>query len=183
MTDVSYYLSLPYTRVLRQDEDGGVVATIAELDGCMADGSNESEALQNLREAQAAWLEAAIATGQDVPLPETEDDLPSGKFVVRLPRSLHQRLNKLAKKDDASLNQVMVVAAAEYAARREARAEAKSAPSATAWRLKMTKWDRPAQGVAPRNVGDFLQLVTDRGQLSRSESEPHLHRPAKARRG
>jgi hypothetical protein len=51
-----------------------------------------------------------LAAGRGVPVPELEEELPSGKFVVRLPRSLHQKMNKFAKKDDVSLNQAMVQA-------------------------------------------------------------------------
>jgi antitoxin HicB len=121
MADLSYYLSLPYTTVLKRDDEGDVVATIAELDGCMAHGGNEAEALANLREAQATWLEHAISGNQSIPLPEPEEELPSGKFVVRLPRSLHLKLNRIARKENTSLNVLVTVFATEGIARREAR--------------------------------------------------------------
>jgi antitoxin HicB len=117
MADIAYYLSLPYTTVLKRDDEGDIVATIDELDGCIAHGSDTTEALHNLREVQAMWLEAALTDGQEPPVPQIEDDLPSGKFVVRLPRSLHRKLNKLPKKDDVSLNQLMVMAATEHVVR------------------------------------------------------------------
>ena len=127
MTDISHYLSLPYTKVLKRDDEGDVIATIAEFDGCTTHGSDEPEALKNLIDVQAAWLEAAITAGQDIPVPEIEENLPSGKFVVRIPRSLHQKLNKLAKKDDVSLNQLIVMATTEHVARREGRSEMRAA--------------------------------------------------------
>lgn len=127
MADIQYYLSLPYTKTLKRDDEGDIVAMIAELDGCVAHGKDEAEALHNLREAQAAWVEAAQMAHQDIPPPEIVENLPSGKFVVRIPRSLHRKLNKLAKKDDVSLNQLMVVAATDYVARTEGRAEGRHA--------------------------------------------------------
>ncbi|MBM3819085.1 MAG: type II toxin-antitoxin system HicB family antitoxin [Acidimicrobiia bacterium] len=176
MTDVSSYLSLPYTRVLKRDEDGDIVATIAELDGCMAHGADESEALQKLRDAQVAWLEAAIATGQDVPVPEMDEDLPSGKFVVRLPRSLHQRLNKLAKKDDVSLNQVMVMAATEHVARRESRKEQSThAPDVSAWHRPPARWSFARESCA---TSKYLRQLKRHGVVAAEagENDPHFTR-------
>ncbi|MDQ3171351.1 MAG: type II toxin-antitoxin system HicB family antitoxin [Acidobacteriota bacterium] len=82
MADASYYLSLPYATVLRRDEDGDVVATIAELDGCVAHGSDHAEALANLRDAQAAWVEAAIEAAQDIPLPEKAEACSTRDYVA-----------------------------------------------------------------------------------------------------
>ncbi len=163
MADVSYYLSLPYATVLRRDEDGDVVATIAELDGCVAHGSDHAEALANLRDAQAAWVEAAIEAAQDIPLPEKAEALPSGKFVVRLPRYLHQKLNRLAKKDGVSLNQIVLMAATEHVSRREVYAEADAPSHASAWRHpEKANWGQPgrAQGL------DFLGVVAERNALA-----------------
>jgi len=55
--DLAYYMALPYTKLLRPDEDGDIVARIVELPGCSAHGENEAEALKNLQEAQRLWLE------------------------------------------------------------------------------------------------------------------------------
>jgi antitoxin HicB len=105
--DIAYYLGLPYTKTLRADEDGDVVAKIVELPGCSAHGVNEQEALQNLAEAQGLWLEDCIAAGDVVPEPEREEPLPSGKWVQRVPRSLHRRLSQMAKDEGVSLNQLV----------------------------------------------------------------------------
>jgi predicted RNase H-like HicB family nuclease len=106
MSDLQKYLNLPYTVVLRSDEDGDIVARIQELPGCSAHGKTDSEALENIREAQRLWIEDAIETGDQIPVPESEDDtLPSGKWVQRAPRSLHKRLIQSAKKENVSLNQ------------------------------------------------------------------------------
>lgn len=183
MPDITYYLNQPYTKVLKRDDEGDVVATIAELNGCMAHGSDEGEALQNLREAQAAWIEAAIATGQDVPVPEQEEELPSGKFVVRVPRSLHQKLNKLTKQDDVSLNQLMVVAAVEHVARREGRREMKAAyGDLFRWRPEPVKRSKPEQANA--EMGEYLaRLKEDRAVAVESEQGPHRHQEGASARG
>ena len=82
------YMKLPYTVILRRDEDGDVIARIKELEGCVADGQDEMEALGNLEAVKDLWISTAVKAGQTIPLPESDDELPSGKFLARVPRSL-----------------------------------------------------------------------------------------------
>lgn len=185
MTDISYYLDLPYTKVLKRDDEGDIVATILELDGCIAHGSDEMEALGNLREAQSAWLEHAIAAGQDVPVPELSEELPSGKFLVRVPRSLHLRLNKMAKKEDVSLNQLVLVAATEYVARRDSRDQIRAAfTHEHAWvRESLGPWDKQGQAIARGDQGAlFLNKVRQRPKFDAEEFDAAKHAHQSARR-
>src|SRR5437588_12273776 len=99
LKDLAYYMGLPYTKALRPDEEGDVVARVQELAGCATHGRNEREALQNLEEAQRLWLGDCIEAGDPVPQPETEQPLPSGKWVQRVPRSLHHQLVRRAMCD------------------------------------------------------------------------------------
>lgn len=69
------YLALPYTIVLKRDEDGDMMAVIAELNGCRAHGVDEIEAISNLREVKASWLALAIEAGQTIALPLTWDEV------------------------------------------------------------------------------------------------------------
>lgn len=110
---VSHYLKLPYTIILRQDEDGDVVARIDELPGCTTHGKNPSDALDNLREVQELWISERIESGQPVPEPTPEEVLPSGKWVQRVPKSLHKKLSGLAKTEGVSLNQLVTSMLAE----------------------------------------------------------------------
>lgn len=100
------YMDMPYTKILRRDDEGDVVGRIRELPGCTAHGSTDAEALENLREMQALWIQDCIDSGQAVPCPEPEA-LLSGKWVQRVPRSLHGRLANLAKREGVSLNQLV----------------------------------------------------------------------------
>lgn len=111
--DLAYYMSLPYTKILRPDEDGDVVAKIQELPGCSAHGQDEKEALANLDEAQKLWLQDCLEAGDAVPEPQKQGPLPSGKWVQRVPRSLHQKLAKLALDEGVSLNQLVTQMLAE----------------------------------------------------------------------
>lgn len=103
---IAHYMALPYTTVLRRDEDNDVVAHIEELPGCIAHGSDEAGAIENLREMQRLWLEECVENGHSVPVPVPES-LPSGKWVQRVPRSLHRRLVQMAKRENVSLNQLV----------------------------------------------------------------------------
>jgi len=101
------YLELPYNIVLRHmnDQSGEYYfATVQELDGCMSDGATIEEAYVNIREAMQGWIETKIEAGLTVPMP-IETDKYSGKFVVRLPKTLHRRLACEAEKEGVSLNQ------------------------------------------------------------------------------
>ena len=73
--NLDYYLSLPYTIVLKRDDEGDFVAKIEELDGCMSHGANEAEALGNLKEMQAVWLQDCLESGDAIPEPDQVVDV------------------------------------------------------------------------------------------------------------
>lgn len=104
---LDYYMTLPYTIILRQDEEGDMIAEMKELEGCTAHGKDANEALEMLREFQKAWIERRMESGQYIPEPEKDDDLPSGKWVQRVPRTLHRQLADMAKVEGVSLNQLV----------------------------------------------------------------------------
>ena len=104
---VKEYLELPYHIVIQHlvDESGDYFfATVQELDGCMSHGDTYDEAFENIQEAMAGWIETKLEGGFPVPVPLNESQY-SGKFVLRLPRSLHARLALEAEKEGVSLNQ------------------------------------------------------------------------------
>ena len=106
--DLPYYINLPWTIILKKDEQNDVIARIEELDGCISHGSNESEALDRLNEMRSMWLQDCLESGSVIPEPKAnEDSMPSGKWVQRVPRGLHMRLAKMAKREGVSLNQLV----------------------------------------------------------------------------
>jgi predicted RNase H-like HicB family nuclease len=76
--DLGYYMALPYTKSLRPDRDGDVVAQIRELQGWSAHGQDERDAVANLEESQRLWLEDCLITRDPVPEPEQGGPLPIG---------------------------------------------------------------------------------------------------------
>jgi antitoxin HicB len=123
---IEYYMSLPYTIELRGDPTEGWFVRVKELLGCMSQGETAEEALAMIREAMEGWLEVALERGFDIPEPRPEEEY-SGKFVVRVPRSLHRELVATADREGVSLNQYINVALADAVGRRAALAPASSA--------------------------------------------------------
>jgi antitoxin HicB len=54
---------------LSEDDGGGYLATVPDLPGCMSDGATPEEALKNVQEAIASWIESAREWKLDVPKP------------------------------------------------------------------------------------------------------------------
>jgi len=83
---------------------------VRDLPGCSAWGVTEEEAAREAQNAIAAWLEAARAAGRKLPAPSVAEpvDRYSGKFIVRVPRTVHARLARRAKQEGVSLNQLVV---------------------------------------------------------------------------
>ena len=104
--DLTYYLGLPYTiEVIRDDDEvnPGWVARVVELPGCITQGDTFEELGEMIDDAMRGWIE--IALDDDIPVPEPRpQEEYSGKFVVRVPKSLHRELVKAADSEGVSLN-------------------------------------------------------------------------------
>jgi len=96
--------------VFADEQDGGFVAVCPEFPGVSAFGDTRKEAID---EAQVA-LQLAIETFEEEgwPLPEPRgidtQELPSGEFRLRLPRTLHALLAGRAEAEGVSQNQLVV---------------------------------------------------------------------------
>ncbi len=58
---------MSYTVILEQDPDGGYVATVPALPGCVSQGKTRAEAMANIREAAELYIEDCVAAGDPVP--------------------------------------------------------------------------------------------------------------------
>jgi len=56
-----------YTVILEREPDGGYVATVPVLPGCVSQGDSREEALSNIREAAELYVEDCVASGDPVP--------------------------------------------------------------------------------------------------------------------
>jgi RNA polymerase sigma-B factor len=119
------YLNLPYHVAVRSKRNGSRSwwsATVEELPGCAADGKTPDEAVQRLRPAMESWLSSALAEDREIPVPSRETAKPdarpshSGRFLVRMPSTLHEQLARAAERDHVSLNRFVTDALASSVA-------------------------------------------------------------------
>ncbi len=54
---------------LSQEDGGGYMATVPDLDGCVSDGETPQEAVANAMDAIAQWLQARREMGRESPAP------------------------------------------------------------------------------------------------------------------
>lgn len=106
--EIKKYMDLPYNRLVHEmkDESGHYFyGKILELDGCQSTGETIEELYQNLNEAMEGYLQVKLENGLEIPKPILEEEF-SGKFVVRMPKSLHHKLSIEANEEGVSLNQL-----------------------------------------------------------------------------
>lgn len=109
---------------LSVEDGGGFLITFPDLPGCMSDGETEAEAVENGRDAFIAVVSALADMGRDIPAPSfSPDDAAapgaSGKFVARVPKSIHAKLTLRAKAEGVSLNTLVLTLIAEGLGRRD----------------------------------------------------------------
>ncbi len=90
-------------RELSNEEGGGFLAEIPDLPGCMADGETAAEAVAAVENAIEEWIATAKELNRSIPEPSAIDKY-SGKWVQRVPKSLHMKLAIEAKREGVSLN-------------------------------------------------------------------------------
>lgn len=167
------YLELPYKIVLVRDrwEDGteGWFAEVEELPGCMSQGRSPEKAVANVQDAMLGWISVALEDGKEIPEPRSENAY-SGRFLLRVPRTLHAALASEAKREGISLNQFATSALA----------------AAIAWRRTpptsgTTELD-PVERALAEVVRKVEQHFTGRSVRTRSEEED-APTPAPSARG
>ena len=98
----------PFTiRYLTDEEGGGFLIEFPDLPGCLSDGETIEEAIENGQDAMMCWLKTAKESGMKIPRPGQLES-QSGKWVQRVPKSLHYRLVEQAKREGVSLNTLVI---------------------------------------------------------------------------
>ena len=64
---------MQYRVLIEPDEDGVFVAEVPALPGCISQGNTRAEAVANIKEAIAAYLESLQKHGEPVPPPVSEE--------------------------------------------------------------------------------------------------------------
>jgi predicted RNase H-like HicB family nuclease len=63
---------MSYTVILEQDPDGGYVATVPALPGCVSQGKTRDEVMANIREAAELYIEDCLVAGDPSCAPDHE---------------------------------------------------------------------------------------------------------------
>ena len=99
-------------RHLLEEEGDGYLIEFPDLPGCISDGETIEDAIENGTDAIQAWIEAAKEMNRPIPNPgELENQ--SGKWVQRVPKSIHLRLVNRAKEEGVSLNTLVIMMLSE----------------------------------------------------------------------
>lgn len=122
-------LNYPFEiRPLPEEEGGGFLISFPDLPGCISDGSTPEEAIKNGYDALQSWLETAKEFGDPIPAP---GESSSGKFIARIPKSLHTRLAARARQEGVSMNALVISYLAEGLGRQEPNAKSKKRKTET----------------------------------------------------
>ena len=101
---------------LSEEDGGGYMITFPDLPGCMSDGDTQEEAIENGRDAFSVWVSSRVDMGRKSPpqwRPEATPEDASGKFIQRVPKTVHARLVRRAKAEGVSLNSLVLTFIAE----------------------------------------------------------------------
>lgn len=112
-------------RPLSSEDGGGFLIAFPDFNDCVSDGATVDEAIENGRLALGETIAALRAAGHPIPEP-TAATTASGRFVARVPKSVHAKLTSRAKAEGVSLNTLVVSLLAEGLGRKSARAQASS---------------------------------------------------------
>ncbi len=109
---IDYFMELPYRieiQPIPEKEGGGFTASIPKLGrrAVCADGDTMDQALKGLEIVKRERLTRYLEKGVSIPEPGPSDAEYSGKFVARLPKSLHRELALSAKEEGVSLNSLV----------------------------------------------------------------------------
>lgn len=109
-------------RPLSADEGGGFLISYPDFSDCMSDGETVEDALKNGKDALKATIGALKAKALPVPTPNS-GGVASGKFVARVPKTIHAQLATRAKTEGVSLNTLVVTFIAQGLGQKAGRAK------------------------------------------------------------
>jgi predicted HicB family RNase H-like nuclease len=110
--NIEYYMSLPYRieiQPIPAGKGGGYDASIPKLGkrSVCGYGATIEEALNDLPAVKEERLRSYLEENLNIPEPDLDEDNFSGKFVIRIPKSLRRELSQRAGENNVSLNQLI----------------------------------------------------------------------------
>lgn len=110
-SNIKKYLNYPFTQMIKrvEDEEDGIyyLGRYLEIPEARTHGDTIDELERRMEEVLELSIELRLKNGEEIPEPFDNEDF-SGKFTLRLPKSLHKELSLAAKEENVSLNQYAV---------------------------------------------------------------------------
>ncbi|MFZ1400272.1 MAG: type II toxin-antitoxin system HicB family antitoxin [Candidatus Promineifilaceae bacterium] len=103
---------------LSKEDGGGYLVSFPDFSECISDGDTIEEAVANGMDALEETIAALESMNLPVPEPNSGGSY-SGKFVQRVPKSLHARLAARAKQEGVSMNTLVNTFLAESLGKKE----------------------------------------------------------------
>ena len=100
-----------------EESDNTYAAWHSELEcgSCYGTGATAPEAITELEKDKKEFITLLMKEGKPIPMPApNEAELPSGQFIVRVPRTLHKKIKDCSEKENVSINQLIVSELSEY---------------------------------------------------------------------
>ena len=69
LTQIEKLVASPHEILIDSDGEGGFIASIPSLPGCLSCGETQDEAMENVMDAKHAWITAAMEDGIAIPDP------------------------------------------------------------------------------------------------------------------
>ena len=113
-------------RPLSSEEGGGYLISFPDFAECISDGESVDDAIASGRDALKATMAALKAKKLPVPAPNS-GGVASGKFVARVPKTVHAQLATRARAEGVSLNALVLTFIAQGLGGTSSKARAKSA--------------------------------------------------------
>lgn len=165
--------------VRRVSEDDAHIfkATVKELPYVKGVGDTYTEAYEMAIDAIGALKQMAAEDG--APFPEPAEDVfsaSSGRFTLRLPKSLHKLANDLADEEGVSFNQFLVTVITDAVARRSAVALPSVKQSGNIHAALIHKAMRNYWTKSTSALGEFtiVDLSSEKIKSDEDESVPHF---------
>jgi antitoxin HicB len=116
MNELSQY---PFEiRPLSEEEGGGYLISFPDFSECISDGDTPEDAIRNGLDALQETIAALESMNLPIPEPGSGGSY-SGKFIQRMPKSLHARIAARAKQEGVSMNSLVNTFLAESLGRKE----------------------------------------------------------------
>lgn len=108
-------------RPLSIDDGGGFLIAYPDFSDCISEGDTVDEAFKHGQQALQATIATLQAMNLPVPAPNS-GGVASGKFVARVPKTIHAQLSTRAKAEGVSLNTLVLTFVAQGLGRQDGRA-------------------------------------------------------------